>query len=248
MVHVDNLVRGTENVGNGSGACLRFVFAHGSGRAGAENWPQQSTLRGEAFFLTFPGYGTDPPTATDIDAWVQTILDACSEPAHLIAHSYGAIAAILAASHRPDRYRSLLLFEPAAYSLARGRASIEVHVRRLTPVMDQAPTLDAVTFWPRFMAALTGTTPPAPSTQAELVVAERFRLLSPPWSHSLPTAIFGVVPTLVVTGDWNAEYEDIAKSLVLLGAEHRHLVGHGHRVADHPAANELIEEWGTSHR
>ena len=87
-------------------ADLRFVFAHGSGRAGAENWPLQSTLHGETFFLTFPGYGADPSTATDIDA----------------------------------------------------------------------------------------------------------------------------------------------ESLVQFGAEHRHLVGHGHRVADHAAANELIEEWASSHR
>jgi pimeloyl-ACP methyl ester carboxylesterase len=204
-------------------------------------------LPGETTFLTFPGYGADPPMATDIDAWVQTILDACLPPAHVIAHSYGGIAAILAASSRPNWCRSLLLFEPAAYSLARGQASIEEHIRRLTPIMDEAPQHDAATFWPKFMTALTGSTPPAPSTPAALVVAERFRLLTPPWSHHLPNTVFKVVPTLVVTGDWNPEYEDIARSLVRFGAEHRHLVGHGHRLVDHAAANELIEDWASSH-
>lgn len=225
----------------------RLVFAHGAGRSGAEAWPQQFALAERSVFVTFPGYGQDPPRRTDMDAWVQTLFAASSEPVHLIAHSYGSIPAVLAAAQQPGWCRSLLLFEPALYWLARGSASVEDHIARLTAVMNDAAELDTVTFWRRWVTAMTGTSPTAPMTPAELVAAERFRLLVPPWTYEVPSATFAAVDTLVVTADWNQEYEDIAAALAALGAEHRHLGGYGHRVVDHPAASDLIIGWTSPH-
>ena len=226
---------------------LRFVFAHGSGRAGVNAWPQQAELTTDAAFLTFPGYGQDLPVATNIDAWVHCILDACTEPSHVVASSYGGIAAILAAAARPDLIRRLILFEPAAYSLARGRTNVEARIDRMSPIMDSAPHLSASDYFVKFIGALTDAEPPPPQTDAEMTAAERLRLLAPPWNQSLPTQVFRDVPTLVVTGGWNQEYEEIAEAIALLGGEHRQLHGHEHRVADHEKANELIMEWSQSH-
>jgi hypothetical protein len=54
------------------------------------------------------------------------------------------------------------------------------------------------------------------------------------------------VPTLVVTGDWNDEYEAIAEELTVHGAEHRHLRGFGHRPQDHPDFPALVDEFAGS--
>lgn len=225
----------------------RLVFAHGAGRAGVDAWPEQAALAGEAVFVTFPGYGAEPPAATDINSWVDRLLTASADPVHLIAHSYGAIPAAMAAERRPGWCRSMVLFEPALYALARGSASVERHIERLTPVMTEAGSLDAAAFWRRWMTALTGTQPEPAGTTAQLAAAERFRLLAPPWSFQVPTAVFALVPTLVVTAGWNQEFEEIAQALARFGAEHRLLPGKGHRLVDDSAATRLISDWATAH-
>ncbi|ERG63416.1 MULTISPECIES: hypothetical protein [Agrococcus] len=50
----------------------------------------------------------------------------------------------------------------------------------------------------------------------------------------------------MLTGGWNAEYEEVAAALVELGAAHEVLVGHGHAVADHPDCAERIRAFVTS--
>jgi hypothetical protein len=49
------------------------------------------------------------------------------------------------------------------------------------------------------------------------------------------------VPTLVVTGGWNDEYEAIASRIV--GARHVTLAGHGHRPQDHPDAAGVVRSF-----
>jgi len=216
-----------------------FVFVHGSGRAGAANWPNQLDAFPHAAFLTMPGYGDEHPRATDMGDWVDRVLGVTGE-LDIVAHSYGGLAAILAVARAPERIRSLTLFEPAAYFFARGDPSIEAMIARMTPVIDQATVMDAADYEVSFIAALTGSPPPRPETPAELIAAERDRLLAAPWSFELPIGVLSAVPTRVVTGDWNAEYETIAQRMVDAGARHAHLLGFGHRVQDHPGANATI--------
>lgn len=84
-----------------------------------------------------------------------------------------------------------------------------------------------------WLAAIGATEPVDPATVAELRSAERLRLLPAPLG----------IPTLVVTGGWNEEYEEIASALAQLGATHRRLTGFGHRVQDHREADSLIRDW-----
>jgi hypothetical protein len=50
------------------------------------------------------------------------------------------------------------------------------------------------------------------------------------------------IPTLVVTGGWNAEYELIAARLVeAVGAEHHVRPGTAHRPQDDPGFLPLVE-------
>src|SRR4051794_18350140 len=61
------------------------VFVHGSGRTGADNWPNQLEQFADAAFLTMPGYGDETPVLTNIDDWVERTLSVAGE-LHLVAH------------------------------------------------------------------------------------------------------------------------------------------------------------------
>lgn len=224
-----------------------MVFVHGAGRAGRVNWPEQQDAFPSASYLTLSGFGDDEPAKPDFEAWTDQILEACGDGAHLIAHSYGGIPAVQADAAAPDRVRSLILMEPALYSLARGTKHVEDHIARMSPVMAAAPYLGAVEYYVEWLRALGVPDPVKPATPEELRRAERTRLLTPPWEITTPASAIAEVPTLVITGGWNEEYEEIASALVLAGATHRKLTGFGHRVLDHPEANALIREWAERH-
>jgi pimeloyl-ACP methyl ester carboxylesterase len=186
-----------------------------------------------------PGYGDERPVQTNMSEWVDRVLAVDGE-LDLVAHSYGGLAAILAAAQAPERVRSLTLFEPAAYSYARGRPDVEAMIERMTPVIDEAPALHAVDYDIKFVTALTGSRPSRVESPGDVLAAERNRLLAPPWSFDLPIDVLSTVPTLVLTGDWNAEYEEIGQAMGDAGSRHAQLVGYGHRPQDHPDANSVI--------
>src|SRR5690606_20492871 len=108
---------------------------------------------------------------------------------------------------------SLTLFEPALYALARGAEHVEDHVARMSPVLAEALRLTAAEYYLRWSAAIGAPETKAPTSEAELRMAERLRLLPAPWDIPTPAEVFGRVPTLVVTGGWNEEYEEIASAL-----------------------------------
>jgi hypothetical protein len=58
--------------------------------------------------------------------------------------------------------------------------------------------------------------------------------------HPVDPAALARTRTLVLTGGWSDEYEEVAAALVELGAKHEVLAGHGHAVADHPGCAERI--------
>lgn len=215
--------------GDGTGA--RIVFLHASNRSPDRAWSAVGDLPG-ARFAVMPGYSADGPATFDQDRWEARLLEACDAGATVVAHSFGGPVAMRAAARRPDLVRALVLFEPAAYALARGNSAIEDHIGRVQPVLDQAATLPPGEFAVAFAAALAGQTIAPPTDSADLLAAERQRRLPGPWSLDTPERIG--VPTLVVTGGWNDEYEAIASRIV--GARHVTLAGHGHRPQDHPDA------------
>jgi pimeloyl-ACP methyl ester carboxylesterase len=70
------------------------------------------------------GYGRNFPWPRGADlgpdtelAVVDSLLDACGEPAHLVGHSYGGAIALNAVRHFPRRVASLTLIEPVAFHL-----------------------------------------------------------------------------------------------------------------------------------
>jgi pimeloyl-ACP methyl ester carboxylesterase len=107
---------------------LPIVFVHGSNLGGKAAWPVQAEadFGREAHFLALPGYGEDEERIpTDFDADAAAVVEAAGEGAHVVAHSYGALAAIGAAQLSPATVVSLVLFEPSAFSLVRGEPRVE---------------------------------------------------------------------------------------------------------------------------
>lgn len=215
-----------------------FVFLHASNRTVDRAWPVASGLP-DARFARMPGYDSEAaePAAFDQDAWESRLLLVCPESAVVVAHSFGGPVAMRAAARRPDLVRALVLFEPAAYALARGTTAVEDHVRRVQPVLDRAGSLDAASFAVAFGNAVSRRSDAsAPTTPEGLLAAERQRMLPGPWTLDTPDRTG--VPTLIVTGGWNDEYETIAAHVD--GAVHVVLAGHGHRPQEHQDATRVV--------
>ncbi len=69
------------------------------------------------------GYPPSPPPTgprPDFDDDAADIVSLLESRAHVVAHSYGALGVLIAASHHPDRIRSLTLIEPPLYHLVPG--------------------------------------------------------------------------------------------------------------------------------
>jgi pimeloyl-ACP methyl ester carboxylesterase len=222
---------------------MNAVFLHGAGRAGVAAWPAQvATGEPDWVFLDRSRNGDRPheDAARIINALEPTARG------HVVAHSYGANAALIAAQRAPELVASLTLLEPACLDVARGKPAVVEHISAMTPVFAAADdaSVSAREFSSRFASAM-GTEPPnLPQDVLEAQVA-RLRALPPPWDTGVNAVGALPVRTLVVTGAWNEMYEQIADALVSLGADHVTLSGNGHRVQDAPEANDLLRQfWG----
>lgn len=217
------------------------TFFHGAGKAGASAWPRQvaEAEQGWVFLERLPT-GDDPEN--DASRIVMLLADAGG--GHVVAHSYGAMAALLAAGHEPELVRSLALLEPACFDLARGCPAVEEHIATMTPVF--AAAADEAVTWREFsalFAAAMGTeVPDLPDTVLEAQVT-RLRTLTPPWGTGLTAMKDLPVPTLVVTGGWSELYEQTAAALADYGAQREVVAGSGHRVQDAAVTNGLLRDF-----
>ena len=81
------------------------IFVHGSFVRGGGSWAAQRPLaeRYRLRFVDRRGYGDSPPTdGEDFDRDADDIAGLLDVGAHLVGHSYGAVACLVAAGRRPD--------------------------------------------------------------------------------------------------------------------------------------------------
>lgn len=224
----------------------RTVFVHGSGRAGKDAWPHQATWD-DATFLTRPGHGLDEvPQVTDFEAESRLVAEATGTGAHVVAHSYGALSAIMAAGSPGTQIRSLVLLEPAAFSLSRGTPAVESHIAAVGPVFANARNQSAGDFMVAFLASLGSPNATAPTTEEGIAQARRIQLQRPPWEAQLDPAVFSRIPTLVISGQWNPEYEEVADAVEAAGARRASAEGYGHRIQDSPDLDALVCDFWSS--
>jgi pimeloyl-ACP methyl ester carboxylesterase len=188
----------------GTGASVLLV--HGSFVRPADPWERQLPLA-DQFALGIVarrGYGLTPGTdRVDFERDGADLAELLGEPAHLVGHSYGGIAALYAAARRPDAVRSLTVIEPPALGLARADPAARELRRRLAAVF--AAGGDPRRLYARFVEAW-GYEPPDDEALADL--DERALTSSaterPPWEADPPLAALRAAPfpKLVVSGDW----------------------------------------------
>jgi pimeloyl-ACP methyl ester carboxylesterase len=159
---------------------------------------------------------------------------------HVVAHSQGAIAAMLAAVERPDLVFSLTLVEPACLSLTAELPATAAHIGLMQPLFDARHQMSDQDFQREFVRRVYATDLQQPATAEEKRSARRLRLQAPAWEA--PLHIVPGVPTLVLTGGWEPLYEEIAGYLRETGARHRTAAG-GHRPQDSVEGDRIIRSF-----
>jgi pimeloyl-ACP methyl ester carboxylesterase len=127
--------------------------------------------------------------------------------AHLVGHSGGGLACLLAAHARPEAVRSLTLIEPPAVVIARGNPAVENLIERFRIVYETAGQTTPEQFFVEFMGAF-GLEKPAEASlyekelkgiRATMTMKPRFYELEMP----LERVIAAHFPKFIVSGAWN---------------------------------------------
>jgi pimeloyl-ACP methyl ester carboxylesterase len=227
----------------------RVVFVHGAGPFGSAAWPRQHgmALAYDALFLRRHGFDplAEPLESSfmeDTAIIVRSLADDGRGAAggHVVAHAQGAIAAMMAAVHRPDLVFSLTLVEPACLSLTAELPATSAHVALMQPLFDIRHQLSDEDFQREFVRRMFATDLSEPATPEEKRSARRLRLQAPAWEA--PLHIVPGVPTMVLTGGWEPLYEEIAGYLRETGALHRIAPG-GHRPQDSTEGDRTIRSF-----
>ena len=221
-----------------TGAGERVLLIHGSFSDAESTFGAQAALadRYRLIWIERRGAGKGPSaTRADFEVDADDLVALLAEPAHLVAHSYGAIGAIQAAARCPEAVRSLLVIEPPFYRAAEDDPAVQALLPKLAAVYANADAHDPERFWREFRRALgyddvaTAARPDWWDSAARAAMTER-----PPWEAELPSFDWSRArfPRCVVSGDWaNAPAAARASGGLALGAVARALASLLH--ADH---------------
>ena len=193
-------------------AVVPAIFAHGVftwGDDPAYGFAAQRPLADERPLLLVDrrGYGRSPDTDrsdfdTDADDLV-VLLDACPDGAHLVGHSNGGLAAMLAAARRPGAVRSLALIQPSALRAAANHPAVRDLLARVDAAPGAGPPdLDPAEFL-RLSTEGMGMAMPEPTPERLRAVRTSMRE-RPVWEADPPLEPLAAAPwpALVITGTW----------------------------------------------
>jgi pimeloyl-ACP methyl ester carboxylesterase len=205
------------------------VLVHGSFGWGEFSWAAQRPLADDYRLLLVDrrGFGASPgPDAGDFDVDAEAIAELIPDGAHVVGHSYGGVAALLASARRPEAVRSLTVSEPPALGLVRGYPAVEAFITRVGAAREQAA--DAKDFTTRFFAAFGLPPPPLTPEGDGLRAATSSWRERDPWEAQidLETLSAAPFPKLVVRGAWDVAPPE----------------GESGRQALHAACDALVEE------
>jgi pimeloyl-ACP methyl ester carboxylesterase len=224
----------------------RAVLVHGGGAGGLAAFSRQLGLA-ESFELLLPdrpGAGDTPADGpqdaardgrliADLLGSLLTDDAVVRGPAHLVGHSYGGVAAMVAAALRPEAVGSLVVIEPPVYQLAADDPQVLAAWQSLTDAIADPEPIARVR---RFFAAagLPAQVPeqlPPPLQR----LAEELPAMRQPWDIPLHLAALRRldVRKAVVSGGHQVALERLSDRLAaLIDAERVVLPGAGHAVQD----------------
>src|SRR5215813_3632794 len=217
----------------------RVVLLHGGVVAGELCWRPQLPLA-DRFALEIvdrAGYGRSQQVSPgeDLDADAPLVAEILADKAHLVGHSSGAVAAMMAAALRPQAVLSLTLCEPPAFQLAPRSAEAQQMACHLGKHL-QRPGDDAE--WLRAFLAIIGRDlvipdqlPPPLAQGVRAIRAVRRR----PWEGELPVDQLARAgfPKLVISGNHSPAFEAVCDALAARLQAHRaQVTGAGHATPD----------------
>ena len=194
------------------------LFVHGSFVRGGASWAGQRPLadRYELRFLDRRGFGASPTVGgEDVERDADDIAALLGDGVHLVGHSYGAVASLIAAGRRPGAVRSLLVIEPPAFQLASRNVAARAMRARIGAYFAAGADLTPGVFYPGFLAAMGYdletlrlrawsdlTAGIRPDALAAMRTSMQQRM---PWDARIPLAALrdATFPKLVVSGGWD---------------------------------------------
>jgi len=210
----------------------RLVLIHGSVTNAGRSWPRQGPLaeRFELVAPNRPGFWPNPPVErVDFDADAAWLRGLVAPGDHVVAHSYGGVAALVAAPSLP--LASLTVIEPPAFAIARGDPAVEAWLATYFELTSVDGFLAHVGAPLRLVDPL----PPDLAQGAEALLRER-----PPTEAEIPLEPLPY-PVLVVTGGHEQAFEAVGDVLAReLHASRAVLPGTGHAVQNAPGFNEAL--------
>jgi pimeloyl-ACP methyl ester carboxylesterase len=225
------------------------LLVHG-GASPATTWAglEPLTSRWTLAYVHRRGYAPSPPPPggrQDFEVDAEDLAPLLDSRPHLVAHSYGSLGAVIAASRSPEHVRSLTLIEPPLYL-----DESDEDVLRLKRMGDAVLThgLDTDEATLREFLALAG----APLVAGEPLPAEVQRGVARATGGRLPGEArpdlrvlrAACVPALVASGDHSAGLERICDAVAAsLGAERLISPGAGHFVPAAPGFTARLERF-----
>jgi pimeloyl-ACP methyl ester carboxylesterase len=230
-----------------SGTGPEVVLVHG-GAGAAITWSALAPLS-ERWTLTYVhrrGFSPSPPPPggrQDFELDAADLLPLLDGRPHLVGHSYGGVAAVLAATQRPASVRSLTLLEPALF-LPPDDPEVARFARIGDEVLARGVDTDPATL--REFLTISGAPVPddGPLPPEVLNGINRSQGGRPPSEAHPPLELLrdAGVPSLVASGDHHAPLERMCDAVAAaLGARRLIAPGAGHFVAAAPGFAEQLD-------
>ena len=231
------------------------VLVHGSLATGAEEWECQRPLAEEGFLLLVldrRGYGSSPAApGEDYQVDAADIAELMGDGAHLVAHSYGGLGAMLAAARRPEATLSLTLLEAPSAVPAEPDPSWQALHDQIRDLWSRDLPDDEWVI--RFLRAVGSDPDQFPPEMLALAVplvpvfrhGRPFHEFEPPLA-ALAAAEF---PKLVVSGGHSVAFDSMCTVLARhIGAERAVINGAGHEIqfTGQPINEALLALWRRS--
>jgi pimeloyl-ACP methyl ester carboxylesterase len=191
------------------------------------------------------GYPPSPPGRHDFEQDALDLAPLLESRPHVLAHSYGVLGTLIAASANPGGVRSLTLIEPPLFHVAGSDPEVE-HMERLSnAILREGLDAEPATLREFLVLAGAGEVPegPLPAKLAHTIRRAHGGALPGEARPALQALRSAEVPSLVASGGHSVAVERICDALAReLGAERIVLAGAGHFVQSAPGFTERLTQ------
>ncbi|MFE6691150.1 alpha/beta fold hydrolase [Streptomyces sp. NPDC057743] len=236
----------------------RALLVHGTMSWGTECFAGQRPLAGmfRLELVDRRGFGDSPDVErSDYEVDAEDLGRLLGAGAHLVGHSYGAAAAMLAASARPEAVHSLTLIEPSPLRTAAAHPVVRAALERLRAAFANAGELGEVSPEDYLRQSTEAYGMRLPEVTPRMLRAVRTAMRERPvWDAQIPLAplIRAQLPKTVINGTWesaNPEYRAFVGDALaacreylaeMIGARHVRVPDTDH--APHQDRPEVVNE------